>query len=149
MAALSAECDSRAFQAPIDQLFTGNGALIERELDKSKGQAEICNSEGAKMAAMQDEMIKQIVDGQNLVSVAVSEANTTRDVIQGSATALNPKMGEIDDCIKFGEQRAQTSLGNLKGTLATLITEFNAKFADTNRESETKFAELNKNLLAW
>ena len=115
MVTLPAEYDGRAVQAYIDQLFVGNGALIERELDKSDKQVDYCKAEGAKMAAMQDEMIKQIVDGQNRVSVAVSEANTTRDVIQGLATALKLKIAEIDDRIKFGEQEAQTSLENLKG----------------------------------
>ena len=67
MAALSAEYDCRAVQAYIDQKFVGNGALIERELDKSEEQVDYCKAEGAKMAAMQDEMIKHIVDGQNHV----------------------------------------------------------------------------------
>ena len=115
MATLPAEYDGRAAQAYIDQLFVGNGALIERELDKSMEQVDYCKAEGVKMAAMQDKTIMQIVDGQNRVSVAVSEANTTRDVIQGLATALNLKMAEIDDRIKFGEQEAQTSLENFKG----------------------------------
>ena len=100
----------------IDQLFVGNGALIERELVKSKEQVEYCKTEGAKMAAMQDEMIKQIVDGQNCVSVAASEANTAREVIQGLATALNVKIAEIDDHLARragGANLARESQGRL------------------------------------
>ena len=44
MAALPAEYNSRAVQAHIDQLFIGNGALIERELVKSKEQVEYCRT---------------------------------------------------------------------------------------------------------
>ena len=53
-------------------------------------------------------MIKQIGDGQTRVSVAVAEANTTRDVVQSLNDALNLRMPEIDERIKFGEQEGQT-----------------------------------------
>ena len=61
--------------------------------------------------------------------------------------ALNIKIPEIDGRIKLGEQEAETSLENLKGSLATLITKLHAKFNkingksdDANRDSEMKFA---------
>ena len=107
------------------------------------------------MAQMQEAMIKQIAEGEQRVSVAVAEANATRDVIQGMDDALNIKIPEIDGRIKLSEQEAETSLENLKVSLATLITELHAKFnelngksEDANRDNESKFDGLNKNLLA-
>ena len=160
MAALPAEYDGRAVQACIDQKFVGNGALIEQSLEKSKAQVDDCKGEALKMGQMQEAMIQQIADGQNCVSVAVAEANATRDAIQQLADKSDTKIPEIDGRIKLGEQEAETSLENLKGALATIITERHAKFNelcgksdDANRESEvkseTKFAELSKNLLTW
>ena len=151
MAFLPAAYDGPAAQAYIDQFFVGSGALIEQELGKFKIQVECCKGEGAKMAAMQAEIINQILDGQYRVSQAVSETNTTRDIIQGLGAALDTNTAEIDDRIWLGDQEAQTSLSNLKGVgvLATLSTKLNTKFADTNRVSEATFTELNKNLRAW
>ena len=101
-------------------------------------------------------MIKHIAEGEQRVSVALAEANATRDVIQGMNDALNIKIPEIGGRIKLGEQEAETSLENLKGSLATLIAELHAKFnelngksEDANRDSEMKFGGLQKNLLAW
>ena len=65
------------------------------------------------MAQMQEEMIKQIADGQNRVSVAVAEANATRDAIQRMGDSLDAKIPEIDGRIKLGEQEAETTLENL------------------------------------
>ena len=156
MAALPAEYDGRAVQAYIVQKIVGNGALIEQELEKSKARVDYCKGDGLKMARMQEAMIKQIAEGEHRISVAVAEANATRDVIQGMNDALNIKIPVIDGRIKLSEQEAETSLENLKGSLATLITELHAMFnelngksEDANRDSELKFDGLNKNLLAW
>ena len=73
-------------------------------------------------------MIKHIAEGEQRVSVALAEANATRDVIQGMNDALNIKIPEIGGRIKLGEQEAETSLENLKGSSATPITELHAKF---------------------
>ena len=89
------------------------------------------------MAQMQGAMIKQIAEGEQRVSVAVAEANATRDVIQGMDDALNIQISEIDGRIKLSEQEAETSLENLEGSLATLITELHAKFNELNGKTAT------------
>ena len=51
--------DGAAIEHFINQRFIANAALIEAELEKAKLEVEHCKAEGAKMQAMQNEIIKE------------------------------------------------------------------------------------------
>ena len=99
------------------------------------------------MAAMQAEIIKQIVDGQARVLEAVARASITRAGIRSIVEALNAKHTEIDSRIQLASRRLRPR--SRPSRMRSLITELNTKFVTASQESEAKFTELNKNLPSW